>query len=135
MMETDLFSILLDRRIDGVWKQIGFHDAPWGARKTDAQRRWEAHMELTAKQQKLKDAYVKARGYWKAWTEGLLRINPDFLDTYARYGGYAAQNGPLSELMCEFIYIALDGSATHLFDSGLRMHMNMALERGATSQQ
>ena len=96
---------------------------------------WEMQMELTAKQQQLKDAYVKARGYWKAWTDGLLRINPEFLDTYARYGGYAAQNGPLSELMCEFIYIALDGSATHLFDSGLRMHMNMALERGATPQQ
>jgi alkylhydroperoxidase/carboxymuconolactone decarboxylase family protein YurZ len=106
-----------------------------GSREADAQRRWKADVELTARQQKLKDAYVKARGYWKAWTEGLLRINPDFLDTYARYGGYATQNGPLSELMCEFIYIALDGSATHLFDSGLRMHMKMALERGATPQQ
>ncbi len=92
-------------------------------------------MELTKRQQQLKDTYVKARGYWKAWTEGLLQINPDFMETYARYGGYPAPNGPLSELMCEFIYIAVDSSATHLFDSGLRMHMNMALERGATPQQ
>jgi alkylhydroperoxidase/carboxymuconolactone decarboxylase family protein YurZ len=92
-------------------------------------------MELTKRQQQLKDRYIKARGYWKAWTEGLLQINPDFMETYARYGGYPAPNGPLSELMCEFIYIAVDASATHLFDSGLRMHMNMALQRGATPQQ
>jgi alkylhydroperoxidase/carboxymuconolactone decarboxylase family protein YurZ len=92
-------------------------------------------MELTRKQQELKDAYVKARGYWKPWTDGLLRINPDFLETYGRYGGYAAQNGPLTELMCEFIYIALDASATHLFDSGLRTHMNIALSCGATARQ
>src|SRR5258706_915367 len=106
-----------------------------GARETDAQRRWEAHMELTAKQQKLKDAYVKARGYWKAWTEGLLRINPDFLDTYARYGGYPAQKGPLSPLLCEVIYISLECSAAPPFYSPLPMPTNIALGRAATSQQ
>jgi 3-oxoacyl-[acyl-carrier protein] reductase len=46
-------------------------------------------MELTKKQQQINDDYVKARGYWKEWTEGLLRLNPDFMQTYARYGGYA----------------------------------------------
>ena len=45
MMETDLFSILLARRTDGVyWKQIGFYDAPWGREKPmlndDGRRAW-----------------------------------------------------------------------------------------------
>jgi hypothetical protein len=45
MMETDLFSILLDRRTGGVyWKQNCFHDAPWGREipmlNDDGRRTW-----------------------------------------------------------------------------------------------
>jgi len=44
-------------------------------------------MNLTPEQQVLKDAFIRARGYWRPWTEGLLRLDPEFLATYARYGG------------------------------------------------
>jgi alkylhydroperoxidase/carboxymuconolactone decarboxylase family protein YurZ len=90
---------------------------------------------LTPEQEAMKAAYLRARGYWKPWTEGLLRLSPDFLNTYANYAGHPAAHGPLSPVMCELIYVALDGSATHLFDSGLRLHMGIALERGATPLQ
>ena len=79
-------------------------------------------MNLTPEEQVLKDAFIRARGYWRPWTEGLLRLDPEFLATYARYGGYPAETGPLSRKMCELIYVALDGSATHLFRSGLALH-------------
>lgn len=92
-------------------------------------------MQLTQKQEAQKQAYIRARGYWKDWTEGLLLVSPNFLDTYARYGGYPAQTGPLSPAMCELIYVALDGSSTHLFEAGLRLHMGIALQRGATPLQ
>jgi alkylhydroperoxidase/carboxymuconolactone decarboxylase family protein YurZ len=73
----------------------------------------------------LKDEFIRQRGYWRPWTEGLLRLNPDFLSAYARYAGYPAATGPLSRKMCELIYVALDGSATHLFRSGLALHMGL----------
>ncbi len=90
---------------------------------------------LTPEQEAMKAAYIRARGYWKPWTEGLLRLSPNFLNTYARYAGHPAEHGPLSPIMCELIYVALDGSGTHLFESGLRLHMRLALERGATPLQ
>lgn len=90
---------------------------------------------LTQEQQALKEAYIKARGYWRPWTEGLLRLDPEFLQTYGRYAGYAAENGPLSPKMRELIYVALDGSATHLFRSGLALHLRLALQEGATAQE
>lgn len=92
-------------------------------------------MTLTADEQKLKQAFIEARGYWRPWTEGLLRLDPAFLATYASYGGYPAETGPLSRKMCELIYVALDGSATHLFRSGLALHTRLALEQGASPQE
>ena len=92
-------------------------------------------MTLTAEEQALKQEFIRARGYWRPWTEGLLRLDPEFLATYARYGGYPAETGPLSRKMCELIYVALDGSATHLFRSGLALHMQLAIEQGATAQE
>jgi alkylhydroperoxidase/carboxymuconolactone decarboxylase family protein YurZ len=91
--------------------------------------------ELTPEQEAIKAAYIRARGYWKPWTEGLLRLSPNFLNVYARYAGHPAAHGPLSPVMCELIYVALDGSGTHLFVSGLTLHMRLALERGATPLQ
>jgi alkylhydroperoxidase/carboxymuconolactone decarboxylase family protein YurZ len=91
--------------------------------------------DLTPTQQALKDAYIKARGYWRPWTEGLLRLDPAFLETYGNYAGYPAATGPLSARMCELIYVALDGSATHLFRPGLALHLRLALEQGATAQE
>jgi alkylhydroperoxidase/carboxymuconolactone decarboxylase family protein YurZ len=90
---------------------------------------------LTPTEQVLKDEFVRARGYWRPWTESLLKLNPAFLSLYARYAGHAAEHGPLSPRMCELIYVALDGSATHLFRSGLKLHMQLALESGATAHE
>lgn len=92
-------------------------------------------MNLTVDEQVLKEAFIRARGYWRPWTEGLLRLDPDFLATYASYGGYPAETGPLSRKMCELIYVALDGSATHLFRSGLALHTRLAIENGATARE
>src|SRR3982751_4927576 len=94
-----------------------------------------AAMDLTPAEQALKEAFIEARGYWRPWTEGLLRLNPGFLQTYANYGGYPAETGPLSRKMCELIYVALDGSATHLFRSGLALHMQLALDQDASAQE
>jgi alkylhydroperoxidase/carboxymuconolactone decarboxylase family protein YurZ len=92
-------------------------------------------VNLTPAEQVLKDEFIRQRGYWRPWTEGLLRLSPDFLAAYGRYAGYPAATGPLSRKMCELIYVALDGSATHLFRSGLALHIGLAFESGASAQE
>ena len=32
-------------------------------------------MDLTPAEQALKEAFIEARGYWRPWTEGLLRLS------------------------------------------------------------
>jgi alkylhydroperoxidase/carboxymuconolactone decarboxylase family protein YurZ len=79
----------------------------------------------------IKARYIAERGYWRPWTEALLRDNPRFLERYADYAGHPARVGPLPPKMVELIYVALDASSTHLFGSGLKTHMEKALALGA----
>lgn len=82
--------------------------------------------------ERIKAYFIKERGYWRPWTEALLQASPAFLEHYAGYAGYPARTGPLSERMVELIYVALDTSGSHLFSSGLSVHMARALTVGAT---
>lgn len=82
----------------------------------------------------IKAEFQRERGYWRPWNETLLREQPDFLLAYARYAGHPSRTGPLSTRMVELIYVALDASSSHLFESGLRIHMQKAKEAGASHQ-
>jgi hypothetical protein len=39
-------------------------------------------MNLTEDQQRFKEEYIRERGYWVSFNDGLLAYNPDFLKTY-----------------------------------------------------
>ncbi|KWT84337.1 MULTISPECIES: carboxymuconolactone decarboxylase family protein [unclassified Variovorax] len=80
----------------------------------------------------IKDSFIAERGYWRPWTETMLQACPAFVQQYARYAGYPARSGPLTQRMVELIYVALDSSSSHLFEAGLHTHMKRALEVGAT---
>ena len=82
----------------------------------------------------IKAEFQRERGYWRPWNETLLREQPDFLLAYARYAGHPSRTGPLSMRMVELIYVALDASSSHLFESGLRIHMQKAIDVGASHQ-
>lgn len=82
----------------------------------------------------IKAEFQRERGYWRPWNETLLREQPDFLLAYARYAGHPSRTGPLSTRMVELIYVALDASSSHLFESGLRIHMQKAKDAGASHQ-
>ena len=58
----------------------------------------------------IKDFFIAQRGYWRPWTETMLHACPGFVQHYARYAGYPARTGPLTERMVELIYVALDAS-------------------------
>ena len=81
---------------------------------------------------RIKAFFVTERGYWRPWTETMLQAYPGFVEQYARYAGYPARTGPLTPRMVELIYVALDSSSSHLFESGLQTHMKRALEVGVT---
>jgi alkylhydroperoxidase/carboxymuconolactone decarboxylase family protein YurZ len=85
-----------------------------------------------AEAERIKALFIAERGYWRSWTETMLRACPGFVEQYARYAGHPARTGPLSPRMVELIYVALDSSSSHLFESGLQTHMQRALEVGAT---
>lgn len=76
--------------------------------------------------------FIAERGYWRPWTETMLGVCPGFVEQYARYAGYPARTGPLTRRMVELIYVALDASSSHLFESGLHTHMKGALDAGAS---
>jgi alkylhydroperoxidase/carboxymuconolactone decarboxylase family protein YurZ len=92
----------------------------------------QPHDMTDAELARIKDSFIAERGYWRPWTETMLRACPGFVAQYARYAGYPARTGPLTERMVELIYVALDSSSSHLFESGLQTHMKRALEVGAT---
>ncbi|AHG65887.1 carboxymuconolactone decarboxylase family protein [Advenella mimigardefordensis] len=89
--------------------------------------------DITPDQEQIRAYFIAERGYWRPWTQAILRHNPLFLKGYAAYAGYPARHGPLSTRMIELIYIALDSSATHLYPAGLRTHMDFARQCGVTA--
>lgn len=90
------------------------------------------HAHTDESREAIKQFFMQERGYWRPWTETLLQENPDFVQQYARFAGYPARTGPLSLRMVELIYVGLDASSSHMFEVGLRTHMQRALEVGAS---
>lgn len=92
-------------------------------------------MELTERQAELRDAFVEARGYWSDSMQSLLELDPDFFAAYLRLSSVPWRTGPLEPKVKEFVYIAVDGAATHLYEPGFRQHVRLALQFGATREE
>ena len=92
--------------------------------------------ELTERQKQLKERFIKDRGYWseRAW-DPVLKIDPDFFEAYLNLSSVPWKTGVLPPKLKELIYIAIDASTTHLYESGLRQHIVNALKYGATQEE
>jgi alkylhydroperoxidase/carboxymuconolactone decarboxylase family protein YurZ len=89
-------------------------------------------MTLTPRQRQIKDEFIRVRGTWgEAW-ESILRLDPGFLETYLRLSAVPWNRDVLPPVVKEFIYIAADAAATHLYTPGIRQHIRAALAHGAT---
>jgi len=88
-----------------------------------------------AQDEEITAVFITEPGYWREWTDTMLQVSPGFVRQYARYAGYPARTGPLTPRMVELIYVGLDASSSHLFESGLHTHMKRALEVGATQDE
>jgi len=90
---------------------------------------------LTDEQQKLKQQFTVERGYWNDFWNGLLTLSPDFFKAYLEFSTIPWRSGPLAPKVKEFIYIAIDAATTHLYEPGLRIHIQNALRYGATKEE
>lgn len=91
--------------------------------------------ELTARQAEIKDRFVRVRDTWGPSWEAMLRLDAEFLAAYLEFSAVPVRKQHLDPVVREFVYIAADAAATHMFTPGTRAHMRAALELGATKQQ
>ena len=80
----------------------------------------------------LKADFEAKRGYWHAFWDGLLELDPDFFEAYVGFSAHPWEHGVLEPKVKELIYTAFDASATHMYVPGLRQHIENALGYGAT---
>ncbi|KAF2704654.1 Metallo-hydrolase/oxidoreductase, partial [Pleomassaria siparia CBS 279.74] len=97
-------------------------------------------MEAMSEQQwKLKEEFEQKRGYWHAFWEDFLRLSPDFFGAYVEFSSVPWTNpggrGVLEPKVKELIYCAFDAAATHLYQPGLKLHMQNVLKYGGTADE
>lgn len=92
-------------------------------------------MPLTQAQQKIKDDFIRARGTWSEAWERILELDADFLAAYLGWSAIPARHRALEPRVREFVFVAVDAAATHLYVPGIRQHIRSALELGASAAE
>lgn len=90
---------------------------------------------LTERQEALKKEFTANRGYWHEFWDGLLELDPDLFAAYLDFSSVPWKSGVLAQKVKEFVYIAFDAAATHLYLPGLKLHMRNAVRLGATAAE
>jgi alkylhydroperoxidase/carboxymuconolactone decarboxylase family protein YurZ len=90
---------------------------------------------LTDREAEIKEHFIGIRGYWTPTWEVIVRLHPEFLEAYLGYSSVPFKRNALSPKVKELIYIAIDVSATHLYEEGIRVHIQNALRHGATADE
>lgn len=91
--------------------------------------------ELNEHQESVKAAYIAARGAWGPFFEDWVRLDPALMQAYIGYSTVPWKTGPLPPKLKEFVYIAVDAQATHLYAAGTRLHIQNALKLGASREE
>ena len=86
----------------------------------------------TPRQEQLKRDFEEKRGYWNAFWDGVLDLDPEFFAAYLELSSHPWEHGVLEPKVKELIYTAFDASATHMYVPGLKQHIENALGYGAT---
>ncbi|MFY1671558.1 carboxymuconolactone decarboxylase family protein [Plantactinospora sp. WMMB334] len=92
-------------------------------------------MSLTPRQEEIKQEFIRVRGAWSDTWEGVLRLDPEFLQAYLDFSAVPWRRNHLDDKVKEFVYIAIDANATHMYLPGVRQHIRAALKLGATPQE
>lgn len=78
-----------------------------------------------------KETFRDRRGYWADFWELPLELDPAFLESYAKYSADAIE-GPVDPKSRELVLAAIDVATTHLYEKGVRVHVERAVDAGAT---
>lgn len=92
-------------------------------------------MTISAEQQAIKDEFIRVRGGWSDVWQSVLELDAGFFAAYARFSSVPWVKGPLEPKVKEFIHIAVDAAATHLYVPGIRRHIEAAKAHGATAAE
>jgi alkylhydroperoxidase/carboxymuconolactone decarboxylase family protein YurZ len=90
---------------------------------------------LDANQERIKAEFTKTRGYWHSFWDEMLELDPELFEAYTDFSSVPWRTGTLEPKIKEFVYIAFDTAATHLYVKGLRQHIENAVDYGATPQE
>lgn len=91
--------------------------------------------EFTGRKKELKERFIKERGYWAGIWDDLLTLDDRFFEAYLMFSAIPWKNGVLEPKIKEYIYIAFDVATTHLYEDGIRIHIQNALKYGANSDE
>lgn len=75
-------------------------------------------MALTARQEEIKQEFIRVRGTWSDTWEGVLQLDPEFLKAYLDFSAVPWRKNHLDDKVKEFVYIAIDANATHMYLPG-----------------
>jgi alkylhydroperoxidase/carboxymuconolactone decarboxylase family protein YurZ len=87
---------------------------------------------LDENQERVKAEFTANRGYWHSFWDEMLELDPELFEAYTNFSSVPWKTGTLPPKVREFVYIAFDAAATHLYVPGLKLHYENALGYGAT---
>lgn len=95
---------------------------------------------LDAEREALRAELVDGGEYWDrfeahlpGFLDGLLRVSPEAFRAFFLLSALPWRTTTVSPLVKELMYVAIDVSTTHLYEPGLRFHVDNALKLGATA--
>lgn len=86
-------------------------------------------------QEELKARFMRDRGYWHEFWNEMLELDPEMFEAYTEFSSIPWRTGTLEPKVREFVYIAFDAASTHLYVKGLKLHIENAVEYGATADE
>ena len=94
-------------------------------------------MSLSARQVEIKAEFIAVRGTWSDLWESILALDPEFLKAYLDFSAvpWRSNHNHLDDKTKEFMFIAVDAAATHMYAPGVRQHIKAAFKAGATPQE
>jgi alkylhydroperoxidase/carboxymuconolactone decarboxylase family protein YurZ len=116
---------------------IGIHAVTFGVpilvdELAKAGRSGDIPRTYSPRQEDLKQTFQAVRGYWRPLWDDLLALDADFFESFLDLSGAPARRGRLEPKVRELIYIAIDASASHMYETGLRIHIQQSLGYGAS---
>jgi alkylhydroperoxidase/carboxymuconolactone decarboxylase family protein YurZ len=91
--------------------------------------------ELTPRQAEAKANFIHRRGYWSDRGNPLLILDADYFEAYSDLSVVPWERAAIAPKLKELIYIAIDAATTHLYETGLRLHIQNAIRQGATAAE